>query len=928
MKIQLKRILTIVLTVALVVSLLTMQVLADGTVTPVTGISVKASTATSGPTLSDGTITITRKGGLFNSSTCTITITNSGSVAANVSFSYVHSGSGSATLNGTTITSTSGTCSKSLDAGGTVSMTLLGAGGYATGTLTLSKFSWTEISADAKATVTYDSTKGSVSLGGSVVASGGSATPTNGTLAAVATPVSGYRFLGWINADTNEILNDEATATLDVPQDMNVQAVFVKSDGSDTAWFLTGNYMYDDLNDAVSVAGTDGVVLPVYDGTLPAGNYTIPSGVTLLIPCDSSHTVYTTTPNQTEPTSFGATPPAVTSFRKLTMATGANITVNGAVSLGGTQWAGGLYISATGASGFIHMNSGSTITINNGGALYAWGYITGSGSVTAKSGASVYEQFQVGGWRGGDMTSTMVNSNTNGVFPMSQYYVQNIEVPLTLESGAVETAFASARITIIGIQPISVDFVGASDSMFKITSGYVVKDYVEDEDRLNFEIHGDVSLTPITINMTLGLLGSIDMATADFELPMNNNMTIHAVSGNMAIDQDVALLPGTQVVIDEGVTCTLGSGVSLYAYDVDEWGTYCGSVDKTFIAIPHAPGRTYTRTAADLVDASICVNGTIDATKGYLYTTESKANVYSTDAGVVKTQAGTQTVTYQLTQTDETYHEIPITPAQLKNGDGSYVDTSVASEVLTYTYENGFWNSNAVATIVSQGKDYASLQSAVDAFASNDSYIQMLADTTESTYTINKAVTIDLNKFKVEVGGASATVTCIDSGTNAFASVPGTNLGSINVEADAPTKAVNGKYYIAITGDGVTTFHRVAVGVTCCQFIYDKPNNKQYIVVQGTFKGTDQSVAKLTDLGFKFTDTGATTAGTADFVDPSDTSYHGVTWSYYFGRDFDSSVTGTVTVQALMEFGQGATPFMSNPTEDLVALYKEFLNRI
>ena len=50
------------------------------------------------------------------------------------------------------------------------------------------------------------------------------------------------------------------------------------------------------------------------------------------------------------------------------------------------------------------MNSGSQITVENGGNLYAWGYITGSGNVRITSGATVYECFQVTDWRGGSAT--------------------------------------------------------------------------------------------------------------------------------------------------------------------------------------------------------------------------------------------------------------------------------------------------------------------------------------------------------------------------------------------------------------------------------------------------------------------------------------------------------------------------------------------
>lgn len=628
-------------------------------------------------TVDGDTVTATATG-FKSANKTTVTITNNTSTAATISFSFTMSNYSANSEN-----KESGSKTLDLDAWAstTLSITCKNAWSIQTATMTLSNFSYT--AAADKSKVIFDYTGGSITVGGVAVSNGGSADISSEDGAQlVATPNSGYTFLGWVNGNTNVLLSTNTSYTLYPVADMTVKAAFASA--STKAWFKVGDYLVDDLNLAVTL-GT--LVIPMYDGTLFTGDYTIPSGVTLLIPRDDSHSVDKTTPATTAPTNYGTTPPAPTSFRKLTMADGANITVNGAISISGTQWSGGRYVSTTGAVGFIHMNSGSSITINSGGFLYAWGYVTGSGSVTAKSGATVYEHFQVAGWRGGDMTSTMISDeNGYGIFPMSQYYVQNIEVPLKLESGAVEHAFASANITLIGIQPISVAFVGGSSSMFNITSGYVIKDYIEGEDRLKIEVHGDVSLTPITIDMKLGVLGSATLESKKFDLPLNNNMTIHGVSGNITINQNVAILPGTRVIIDEGVTCTLGSGVSLYAYDADDWGNYCGDQNKKFIPVVHAPGRTYTRTAADLVDASICINGVVDATAGYLYTTAGKANIYSTGSGVVKTTAGTQTVTYQVIQAgepaDSTYPEIPITPAMLKNGDGSYL----LSGTSTYTY--------------------------------------------------------------------------------------------------------------------------------------------------------------------------------------------------------------------------------------------------
>ena len=66
------------------------------------------------------------------------------------------------------------------------------------------------------------------------------------------------------------------------------------------------------------------------------------------------------------------------------------------------------------------------------------------------------------------------------------------------------------------------------------------------------------------------------------------------------------------------------------------------------------------------------------------------------DAGkqaAITLKPGTQTTTYQVTQanTDITYVGIDITPAQLKNADGSYLSTA-ALPLGQYTYADGQWN--------------------------------------------------------------------------------------------------------------------------------------------------------------------------------------------------------------------------------------------
>ena len=176
------------------------------------------------------------------------------------------------------------------------------------------------------------------------------------------------------------------------------------------------------------------------NGTLPAGTYTIPAGVIMLIPFDSGNTLYTT---EVQSDVSSANP---TAYRTLTMADGANLVINGAVSLSAkhhySQANSNRNGSPIGTVSFIKMQGNSNITVNNGGTLYAYGYITGSGSVVANSGANVYENFQFADFRGGTY-STYSGLQDNGVFPLSQYAVQNIEVPLTINAGANEYAYAT-----------------------------------------------------------------------------------------------------------------------------------------------------------------------------------------------------------------------------------------------------------------------------------------------------------------------------------------------------------------------------------------------------------------------------------------------------------------------------------------------------
>ena len=503
----------------------------------------------------------------------------------------------------------------------------------------------------------------------------------------VATPADGYQFMGWYDVASGKCISTDAKTALNFDSNRTITARFASKTA---ALFETGGQRFADLNEAVAYAqaNSQSKITLATDGSI-SGNYTIPAGITLLIPFDEAKTCYTSTPTAITST------PATTPFRTLTMAAGSSLTLaNGAaISIGGQYYAasGGQQGRIVGPYGYIKMESGSAITVQSGASLYAWGFISGSGAVTVESGGSVYEWYQILDFRGGSASSDMGNK----VFPFSQYAVQNVEVPLTLHAGASETVY-TAVYAIRKINPTSIPFIG-DKGMFKLVSGSLTKAYDGATDRIHYTIDGVAEVNSLNLK-----LAGMSVSSSSYVLPLTNNMTINLNTGSkLTINQTAALLPGVETTIAKGAELVVSSGESIYIYDVDEWGGYCGSGDAQYMSVGVAPGRTGKR--APLTDVKVDVNGTLTAI-GAIYTTASGADICSSGGTGVYQQngsLGTEKVTYQYTQSGSnvTAHEIPITAAKLHNADGTYTETKDAKAGDTINYVAGVWGGEEPAEL-------------------------------------------------------------------------------------------------------------------------------------------------------------------------------------------------------------------------------------
>lgn len=436
-----------------------------------------------------------------------------------------------------------------------------------------------------------------------------------------------------------------------------------------------GTTGYTNVTDAIAYAnnntGSDVVIILQNDDEIPAGYYTLPSRATLIIPMkNEQETGNTIIPRVV---STGGSNPYVqpTAYVTLTVAPGANIDVHGTIEVTGTQRSSDQSYASlpNGPCGFINMQEGSSMTMESGSELRAWGFIIGKGETDVRRNATVREQFQMGDWKGGSTSFGMLSDNRR-VFPLTHYYIQNIESPFKYHPGAILSTTTSVSATFGGIAVTAaandikvVGVSGRDQAMFLMDNEadadntWVRKWYDVENDLQVYDVNNSAHIGSMVLD--LGKLGNnpLVMNSGYFVLPITCNMKIHLLSGLMDFTQNTALLPGAEVEIDKEATVTIvhnidGSVLSgaLYIYDADQWDKYAydeaanGGIKYTK-PVMYAAGFGGQPTArADqfndktkLKDASINVHGSFAITEAgcFLYTSEGGANIFSSneDAG-------------------------------------------------------------------------------------------------------------------------------------------------------------------------------------------------------------------------------------------------------------------------------------------------------
>lgn len=518
-----------------------------------------------------------------------------------------------------------------------------------------------------------------------------------------------------------------------------------------------GNVSYATLEEALAYANNkpseEVVIFMTNNYTLPDGYYTLPAKATLVVPMSDTQAkeVNINAPRVSFHDADRSHPYVEpTEFRRLTFANGVKIDVFGQIELTGTQFSSNeAYTSQPyGPYGRLVMEEGSHMTLQSGSELRAWGFMTGKGETDARRGSKVREMFQMGDWKGAftsvkitGMMPSLGDDSDKKIFPVTQYFIQNIESPVKYHPGAVLSTSASVAEGLSGFLAVSmtaadIKIVGVSgtdqaiflmDIAADADNTWVRKWYDAAKDQQVYEVNSGAHIGSMVLDM--GELSYADLKlpvrlnSAKFDLPITSNFKIHLLSGTMDFKQNTSLLPGAEVEVDKESTVTVAKDNNdpehtgaLYVYDAAQWNkyAYCNVAVQNGDNWTSQPGTAYTKVVRYAPSwngrptkrdeqtcpesAAINVKGTFKTDKGYVYTSEGGANIFSNnaDAGTfIFNQSAESAGTREVNQVLEsgTYESRFFYSAKLKNGiaDPAYANTSEAQEDDAYCYMDNKW---------------------------------------------------------------------------------------------------------------------------------------------------------------------------------------------------------------------------------------------
>lgn len=467
-----------------------------------------------------------------------------------------------------------------------------------------------------------------------------------------------------------------------------------------------GDTLYT-IEDALNAASS-GTVIVKYDTAFADasvkklayngdGYYTVKSGVTLLVPYDGT---YSTDVDNKGEMLTSDTSTSKDAFVTLIVSPNVNLQVYGKLMAAGQRTATGQKTSGVAAHGDIETQENATITLYSGSEVYAIGFIFGEGSMTAKSGAVVYELFNMYGWKGGTI-SLGIKDDT---FPLNQYTLNSLIIDTTFEYGAKYYAKASITAMRVTVAADALFLSNDANAFIQLSEGgELVKRFDEVHGNVYFDMYGDSRFNNLEIDLgKILILWDYSISTAGVQIPIPGNFRMSVKSGTTTVPSDVQikLLPGAQVNVEQGAKLDIqgalygyGEGCATYSDGLTKWQD--GKLGRGY---PHTSAYTTTHRLSsvkpdytDTTPAKLNVGGTVNVKSGGILA----AGVYGLDGGKLVVDGGallSGSIQEDNSDSDKESTFTATLTAKLADlqADGSYVTKDVTAG-KTYTCTGGVW---------------------------------------------------------------------------------------------------------------------------------------------------------------------------------------------------------------------------------------------
>ena len=444
-----------------------------------------------------------------------------------------------------------------------------------------------EISDGSLGTITakaggIDATKGTISIGTSIEFT--------------ANPKTGKTFYGWVD-ENNKLLSTEPSFRYTVSANATVFAI-MDTTGSFAVRAGEKFYRPSEIESAFTAAGSlakKNVI--VVDNFSIEDSLTIPKGINFILPIDRAGSYYelgkydsahpdspdnTASPNISWASGSKFATPVIT----LTVNTGAVITVNGNLYVGGVLHCQDQSAQGHTSGKYTQLILDGSITVEEGGLMDVYGRVTGKGGITVKSGGVLYQPFLILDYAGGTNTEGLFNAHQT---PFKRYAMINIECAggYTIEYGGELYGHASlyflSSVTTLDTQFIS--YIGSvnvegkpkngTTTLINLKKDAKVTGVYKDEKFVTSTGGNTANIGHTTLTITGGasagymdFLGLVQTDGVAFSIPYNYEIVLNAdEKGNGTYDMsyDYKLMPGATLTVGAGATLNLNA--KFYVYD-------------------------------------------------------------------------------------------------------------------------------------------------------------------------------------------------------------------------------------------------------------------------------------------------------------------------------------------------------------------------